>query len=435
MPKSTRRHFLANAGAGVAASALLTSVRSHAAGANERVRVGVIGAGNQGKAHHLSLSTLPDVKIAYVCDIDEKRLSQAVARTGAKPESDFRRILDDPTVDAVTIVTPDHWHVPAALLALDAGKHVYVEKPCSYNFQEGQMLVEAVKQHDKQVFQHGTQARSSVGFKHAIRLLREGIIGDILIAKCWNWQRRKDIGHLKPSDPPQGVDYDTWVGPAEWQPYQANRFHYNWHWWHNFGSGRMGNDGVHELDYALWGLGVDTHPTAVSGTGGVYYFDDDREWADTMQVTLEYANGGDQPRMLIFEERLWSTSYPYNVDAGAEYYGTKGKMFLSKRGKIEVFGDDKKRIKVELDGSVKSVVAENHQNWVDCIKNGGTPNAPIDVAFRTAAAIHLGNISTRLGRTIRFDPQNEEIIDDQEATYMLSRKYRKGGHWSVPSIA
>ena len=435
MRQPTRRHFLANAGAGLAASTLFSSVRSNAAGANERVRVGVIGAGNQGKKHHLSLSTLPDVKIAYVCDVDEKRLAEGVARTGAKPVSDFRKILDDPTIDGVTIATPDHWHVPAALLALDAGKHVYVEKPCSYNFQEGQMLVKAVKQHERLVFQHGTQARSSAGFQHAIRLLREGIIGDILIAKCWNWQRRNDIGHMKPSAPPQGVDYDTWVGPAEWQPYQANRFHYDWHWWHNFGSGGMGNDGVHELDYALWGLGVDSQPSAVSGSGGVYYFDDDREWADTMQVTLEYAGNGEQQRMLIYEQRLWSTSYPYNVDAGAEYYGTKGKMFLSKRGKIDVFGDDKKRIQVELDGSVKAEVFENQQNWIECIQNGGTPNASIDVAFRTATAIHLGNISTRLGRTVRFDPKNETILDDPEAASMLSRKYRDEGHWAVPKMA
>jgi predicted dehydrogenase len=162
MPKTTRRHFLANAGAGVAATTLFSSVRSQAAGANERVHIGVIGAGNQGKRHHLSLSTLPDVKIAYVCDIDKKRLGEGVTRTGAKPVDDLRKILDDPSIDGVTIATPDHWHVPAALLALDAGKHVYVEKPCSYNFQEGQMLVEAVKQRKKQVFQHGP--------KHALAL-------------------------------------------------------------------------------------------------------------------------------------------------------------------------------------------------------------------------------------------------------------------------
>ncbi|MCA9232192.1 MAG: Gfo/Idh/MocA family oxidoreductase [Planctomycetales bacterium] len=435
MPRPTRRQFLANAAAGAAATTIFSTVRSEAAGANERVRVAVIGSGNQGKRHQLSLSTLPDVKIAYVCDIDQERLSEGVARTGAKAESDLRRILDDPSIDGVTIATPDHWHVPAALMALDAGKHVYVEKPCSYNFQEGQLLVESLRKHDKLIFQHGTQSRSSVGMQQAIGLLREGIIGDILIARCWNWQRRDTIGHQQPSKPPKGVDYDTWVGPAEWQPFQANRFHYDWHWWFNFGSGGMGNDGVHELDYAMWGLGVEGHPTAVSGVGGIYYFDDDREWADTMQVSLEYPSASGKPRMLIYEQRLWSTSYPYNVDAGAEYFGSKGKMFLSKRGKFEVFDDNKERVEVKLDGSVKPEVAENQQNWVDCIKSGGTPNAPIEAAFQTASAIHLGNISTRLGRTIRFDPHNESIIDDKEASAMLSRKYRQDGHWSVPSSA
>ncbi len=437
MHKSNRRHFLARATAGVATSALLGPVSSQAAGANERVRIGVIGAGNQGKSHHKALASLSDVKIAYVCDIDQKRLSKGVDRTGAKPVSDFRKILDDPSIDGVTIVTPDHWHAPAALLALEAGKHVYVEKPCAYNYRESQLLVKSLKQHNKLVFQHGTQARSSIGFQHAIRLLHEGIIGDVLIAKCWNWQRRSTIGRHQPSDPPKGVDYDTWVGPAEWQPFQSNRFHYDWHWWFNFGAGGMGNDGVHELDYALWGLGVTQQPTSIAATGGIYYFDDDREWADTMQVSLEYAGAGKnaRPRMLIYEQRLWSTSYPYNVDSGAEYYGTKGKMFLSKRGKIDVFDDAKQRIKVELDGNIRSAVNANQRNWIDCIKSGAVPNAPIDVAHRTVSAIHLGNISTRLGRTLKFDPDREIIIDDEEATSMLTRKYRAGGHWSVPSEA
>ncbi len=432
MPKTTRRKFLATAAASAAASTLYSTVSSAAVGANEQVRIGVIGAGNQGKAHHLALSTLRDVKIAYVCDIDQQRLSEGVARTGAKPVSDLRKILDDPSIDGVTIATPDHWHVPAALLALEAGKHVYVEKPCSYNFAEGQMLVDAVAKSDK-VFQHGTQARSCAGMQQAIRMLHDGIIGDILIAKCWNWQRRNDIGHQQPSEPPVGVDYDTWVGPAEWLPYQSNRFHYDWHWWHNFGSGGMGNDGVHELDYAMWGLGVQEHPSTVSAVGGIYYFKDDREWADTMQVSLEYP--GDPTKLLIYEQRLWSTSYPFNVDAGAEYFGTKGRMFLSKRGKFDVFDDNKARIDVKLDGTVKSEVSDNQRNWVDCIKTGSMPNASIDVAFRTAAAIHLGNISTRLGRTIKLDPKTEKIVDDKEATAMLSRKYRDGGHWSVPKMA
>lgn len=432
MPNTSRRTFFAQAAAGAAATTLFSTVSSAAVGANERVRVGIIGSGNQGKSHQLALSTLSDVKIAYVCDIDSGRLSEGVARTGAKGVGDFRKILDDPTIDAVTIPTPDHWHVAAALLAIDAGKHVYVEKPCCYNFQEGQMLTQALANSDR-VFAHGTQSRSCPGIQQAINLLREGIIGDVLIARCWNWQRRDDIGHQHPTDPPQGVDYDTWVGPAEWLPYQSNRFHYNWHWWYDFGSGGMGNDGVHEVDYALWGLGVDNPPTTISAGGGIYYFKDDRQWPDTMQVAIEYP--GDQKRMLIYEQRLWSTSYPFNVDAGAEYFGTKGRMFLSKRGKFEVRDDSNARVDVKLDGSVKADVAENQRNWVDCIKSGSTPNASIDQAIQTTTAIHLGNIATRLSRTIHFDAQSESIVGDEEANAMLSRKYRAEGHWSVPHLA
>jgi predicted dehydrogenase len=431
LSSSTRREFLAHAAVGAAASTLYSTVSSAAVGANQRVRVGVIGSGNQGKRHQESLSQLKSVETAYVCDIDPGRLAEGEARTGAKAVGDLRTMLDDPSVDGVIIALPDHWHVPAALLALEAGKHVYVEKPVSYNFAEGQMLVAALAKSDR-VFQHGTQSRSCPGIQQAIGLLREGIIGDVLIARCWNWQRRDDIGKHQPSQPPEGVDYDTWVGPAEWMPYQSNRFHYDWHWWFNFGSGGMGNDGVHELDYALWGLGVETHPATISGVGGIYHFKDDRQWPDTMQVSLEYP--GDPTKLLIYEQRLWSKSYPFNVDAGAEYFGTKGRMFLSKRGKFEVRDDSNARVDIKLDGSVAADVGDNEQNWIDCIQSGSKPNAPIEVAHRTAAAIHLGNISTRLGRTLRFDPATEQILGDEQATAMLSRKYRAGGHWSVPGM-
>ena len=307
----------------------------------QRVRIGVIGCGNQGTNHIRSLSGLSDAQIVHVADIDQERLAKAVSASGgANGVADFRRILDDRSVDAVTIATPDHWHVPVALLALEAGKHVYVEKPCSHNVREGQLLKAAAQKHGKVVV-HGTQSRSSPAIQQAMKLLRDGVIGDVLIAKCWNWQKRSDIGHVQPSAPPSGVDYDTWVGPAEWMPFQSNRFHYSWHWWYNFGCGDVGNDGIHELDYALWGLGVETHPAVVSAAGGKYFFDDDQQFPDTMQVTFEYPGDGKvgSRRMLIYEQRLWSTTYPFNVDSGAEYFGTKGRMFLSKRGKFEIHGE------------------------------------------------------------------------------------------------
>jgi predicted dehydrogenase len=331
---------------------------------------------------------------------------------------------------------PDHWHTPAALLALDAGKHVYVEKPCSHNIHEGRMLVEAVKRH-KKVAAHGTQSRSTPGIQEAMQMLREGVIGDVLITKCWNWQLRENIGHKQPSKPPEGVDYDMWVGPAEWLPFQENRFHYNWHWWYDFGTGDVGNDGCHELDMALWGLGVTTQPSLVSAIGGKYFFDDDQQFPDTAQVTLEWPGDGKpgNKRMLIYEQRLWSTTYPFNVDSGVEFYGTKGRMFISKRGKFEIRGERNAPIDKKLKDAYQAKVEYNHQNWLDCIRDGGTPNAPIEIAHRTASAAHLGNIAMRLGRSLTFDPETETIVGDKEATAMLSRKYRADGHWGIPKLA
>jgi predicted dehydrogenase len=311
---------------------------------------------------------------------------------------------------------------------------VYIEKPCSHNVREGQLLVAATHNAGK-VVAHGTQSRSNPAMKQAMEMLRDGVIGDVLVAKCWNWQLRSDIGRLQPSAAPSGVDYDTWVGPAEWLPFQANRFHYNWHWWYNFGTGDLGNDGIHDLDYALWGLGIQTHPSKISAAGGKYFFDDDQQFPDTMQVTFEFPGDGQigGRKMLIYEQRLWSTTYPHNVDSGAEYIGTKGKMFISKRGKFEVRGERNRPLDVKLDGLPKAELSQNLQNWIDCIQAGGVPNASVEIAHHTTTAAHLGNIAVRLGRTIQFDPANERIIDDDEANAMLARRYRDGGHWGIPA--
>lgn len=437
MYSSTRRQFLA--GAASAGVLWASSARVRAAGANERVRIAIIGAGNQGKSHAKSLLSLPkDAEIAYVCDVDEQRLGEQLERVGGRAQAvgDFRRILDDPTVDAVTLPIPDHWHTPAALLALEAGKHIYVEKPVSHNIREGRMLVEAVARHGK-VGAHGTQSRSVPGIQEAMQMLREGVIGEVLIAKCWNWQMRRDIGRHQPSSPPPHVNYDQWVGPAEWMDFQENRFHYDWHWWYNFGTGDVGNDGCHEFDIALWGLGVDIHPSLVVAAGGKYFFDDDQQFPDTAQVTLEWPGDGKpgNKRMLIYEQRLWSTNYPLNVDSGNEFIGTKGRMFVSKRGKFEIRGDRNVPIDRQLSGTTKAEVFYNHQNWIDCIRDGKTPNANIEIAHRTAAAAHLGNIAIRLGRSLQFDPATENFVDDDEATALLGRKYRAEGHWAIPKQA
>jgi predicted dehydrogenase len=212
--------------------------------------------------------------------------------SGAKHAvSDLRRVLDDSSVDAVVVATPDHWHAPAAIMACEAGKHVYVEKPCSHNHRESRLLLDAARRNNV-VVQHGTQSRSNELIAGAVQMLREGVIGDVLVAKAWNVQPRGNIGHKTPSDPPPGVDYDAWVGPAVFLPYQENRFHYNWHWWYNFGTGDIGNDGTHEIDYARWGLGVEGLPSTVTGLGGKYFHDDDQEYPDTTTSVFEWPGDG-----------------------------------------------------------------------------------------------------------------------------------------------
>jgi predicted dehydrogenase len=434
MTQNDRRGFLrdtVSAGAAGAASISLASL-SRAAGSAKAVSVGLIGCGGRGQYLAGVFRNNSGVKLTWICDADRNRLPNSGDILGDKPRmtGDIREVLKDDSLDAVIVATPDHWHSPAAILACDAGKHVYVEKPCSHSIREGRLLVEAARR-NKRVVQHGTQVRSTDMMIDAVKLLRDGIIGNVTVAKVWNIQRRGDIGKHKPSDPPAGFDYDTWVGPAPMIPYQSNRVHHGWHWWYHFGTGDMGNDGVHDVDYGRWGLGVETHPSSVSATGGKYYFDDDQEFPDTQQVSFEYPGDGKpgSQKMLIYEQRLWSTNYPHNVDSGVEFYGTKGQMFLSRRGKIEVFGDRNKSIKVNVTPEAQN--AEKHvANFLHCVRTGETPNGEIEKGHLTTTLCHLGNLATRLGRSLKFDPETEQIVGDDEANAMVSRRYRD--HWGTP---
>ncbi len=425
MPTTSRRTFLKVAGAGsLAAVGVAASAR--ASGANDKVVVGLIGCGGRGRRFFEYAD--------YVCDPDAERLGEATKQAGvdaSRAVADMRRLLDNKSIDAVVIATPDHWHTPAALLALQAGKHVYVEKPCSHNFRESQLLLEASRD-SKRVVQHGTQQRSSSRTRDAIAMLRDGVIGQVLVAKAWNVQLRPNIGHAHPAEPPQGVDYDLWVGPAEFAPYQVNRFHYNWHWWYDFGTGDVGNDGTHEIDMARWGLDVDTLPSKVAAIGGKYFDDDDQQFPDTATCIFEYPGDGKvgHRRQLIVEMRIWSTNYPYNCDTGVEFMGTEGKMMISKRGKLEILGPRNKAIKQERFDSRKNM--DHMENFLAAIRSGGVPNAPIEEAHRSVALVHLANIAVRAGRSLMFDPQSEQILGDDQASHFLKRTYRQGGHWAIP---
>lgn len=430
-----RRDFLKQTGLGLAgATGWMHTGR--AAGANERLTIGVIGCGGMGSNHIRFFLTEQDVQIAWVCDPDEARLAaarQAVeAKYGKAPRGtkDIRHVLDDKGVDAVVVATPDHWHGPAALLACAAGKHVYVEKPCAHNLREGRLMIEAARKH-RRIIQTGTQARSTAHVRRAIELIQGGAIGDILVAKAWDSQMRKNIGHAKPSTPPEKFDYDLWVGPAPLVPFQSNRHHYTWHWWYDFGTGDMGNDGVHELDIARWGLGVQEHPATITALGGKLMFDDDQQFPDTQYVAFEFPGDGKvgHKKMLIYEQRIWSPYTQEGYENGNAFYGTRGMLVLGKGVGWQLLGPKNELIE---QGAGKPDVLANHRNFIESIRGTQQPNAGIEIAHRSAALCHLGNIATRTGRVLHFDPKTEQIVNDPEANALVRRIYREG-HWAVPS--
>ncbi|MDA1049933.1 MAG: Gfo/Idh/MocA family oxidoreductase [Planctomycetota bacterium] len=432
--RTNRREFLECTSAGVIAATALRGARaSGAASANGKLVVGLIGCGGRGTHDAGLFKNLTNVEVAYVCDVDESRREAAAKSLGigsSRSVHDLRRVLDDKAVDAVIVTTPDHWHSPASILACDAGKHVYVEKPISHNIREGRLLVEASARNNTLV-QHGTQCRSTGMMIEAVALLRDGIIGDVKVAKCWNIQRRGSIGRGQDTDPPKGLDYDSWIGPAPMIPYRTNRVHNRWTWWYHFGAGDMGNDGVHDLDYTRWGLGVDTHPSRVSANGGKFQFDDDQEFPDTQQVTFEYPGDGNvgSQRLLIYEQRLWSTNYPHNCDSGAEFYGSKGQMFLSRRGKIEVQSERNTPVKLDVTPGGQDDGA-HVANFCAAIRGDARLNADALTGHLSTSLCHLGNIATRLGRSLAFDPQTEQVADDDEANALVHRDYRD--HWGTP---
>jgi predicted dehydrogenase len=431
--QANRREFIHWTSASLAAAAALSSQRALAHGKDEKITVGLIGCGGRGLHDAGLFKNVPGVEIGYVCDVDEGRRRAAATSLGVETNravADMRQVLDDKSVKAVIVATPDHWHSPASILACEAGKHVYVEKPISHNIRESRLLVEASNRNNTLV-QHGTQSRSTPTTMAAVKLLHEGIIGAVLVAKCWNIQRRGSIGRGKNTDPPAGFDYENWVGPAPMIPYRTNRVHNRWTMWYHFGAGDMGNDGVHDIDYTRWGLGVDTHPSYIVASGGKFFLDDDSEFPDTQQVTFEYPGDGKPGgrRLLIYEQRLWSSNYPHNCDSGAEFYGTKGQMFLSRRGKLQVLGEDNKPIELSVELNAQDDAA-HVRNFCDAIRTGAKLNADALAGHLSTSLCHLGNIATRLGRSLRFDPEKEQITGDSAANALVRREYRD--HWGTP---
>lgn len=434
MSTADRRTFLK--GAGLAAAAWAVQTETIRAAESRAVTVAVIGTGGMGMNHVRHLAGRKDVRLATVCDVDRNRLAEAAKQvessTGNAPKTvaDLRKVLDDPRIEAVFIATPDHWHAPAAILALEAGKHVYVEKPCCHNIREGRLMAQAVERSGK-LLQVGTQSRSTDCVRDAMQRLQKGEIGDILVTKAWNSQKRGSIGKSKPTDPPKHLDYDTWIGPAPMVPYRPNMLPGIWRWWYDFGCGDMGNDGVHDIDVACWGLGVTTHPSTATCIGSKDFFDDDQQFPDTQYAVFEYpsAQKSGRPKQLIFEQRIWSPYVQEGYENGAAFYGTGGMLIIGHSVGWKLYGP---RNKLIAERTGEADLNAHHQNFLDCVRGEQQQlNADINAGHLAATLVHLANIAARTGRVLTFDPQSEQISNDSDAAKLVSRDYRDG-HWAVP---
>jgi len=401
---------------------------------NDTVRVACVGIRGQGNAHIHEYSRMPNVEIAALCDVDEnvlnKRLGEVEKSGKRRPASytDVRKLLEDKSIDAISIATPNHWHSLIGIWACQAGKDVYVEKPCSHNIFEGRQLVAAAQKYNR-IVQHGTNSRSGPAVREAVQKMREGLIGEVYMSRglCFKW--RDTIGRAPEEAAPAGVHYDLWTGPAPLHAFTHNRFHYNWHWFWDYGNGDIGNQGIHEMDIARWGLGV-KYPTKINGMGGHFMFDDDQETPNTLVSTFEFNEGGKR-KLLVFEVRHWMSNHEAGIGERANHKdsNTVGNIFYGSKGYLAIDGYGQYKTWLGRDQQPGPSRAEDGNNWANFIeavrsRKQSDLNAPIEEGFQSTVLVHLANISYRLGRTLEFDHETMSIKSDPEATAMFTRQYR-----------
>ncbi|HEX4489219.1 MAG TPA: Gfo/Idh/MocA family oxidoreductase [Terriglobales bacterium] len=453
-----RRDFLVTTGKTMAVGAATLALGGRVLGANDRVRVAICGVRGRGVDHLKGFAKVPNAQIVAMCDVDENVLNQRLGdaeKMGIprpKAYGDIRKLLEDKDIDAISIATPNHWHSLMAIWACQAGKDVYVEKPCSHNWFEGRQLVRAVKKYNR-ICQHGSQSRSNPGMIEAIKHLNDDTIGDVYMARalCYKW--RASIGHATPEPVPAGVNYDLWTGPAPMKPFTRNRFHYNWHWIWDTGNGDIGNQAIHEIDIARWGLGV-RFPTLVSAMGGHFMFDDDQETPNTLNATFQFDGPQGKRKMMELEVRHWITNHEAEIGSGA--YGTAavpyaglakkpdakealgpkdaktntiGNIFYGSKGYLAIDGYDsyKTWLTDQLEpGPSGSASGDHFANFIDCVRSRRAEDihSPIEEGHMSTTLVHLANTSYRLGRSLKFDPAKEEVIGDEEAARMLRGTYR-----------
>lgn len=440
---TTRRDFIKQTAIGAAAiswSGVTTgmSAQSYAniIGANDKIRVGVIGVNSRGKALATNFAKQDRCTVTYICDVDSRAIANCIASVektmGYKPkgEKDFRKMLDAKDVDVVVIATPDHWHAPAALLAMKAGKDVYLEKPCSYAPAEGEMLVQAAEKY-KRVIQMGNQRRAWPNVREGIMAVKEGAIGHVYFGTSWYAVNRKPIGIGKETAVPEWLDWDLWQGPATRVPYKDNVVHYNWHWFWRWGTGEALNNGTHMIDLLRWGLGVE-YPTKVCSVGGRYLADDDWETPDTQTISIEFGN----KCSTTWEGRSCNGKRIEGQSVGCLFHGDKGSLMIASGNEYKIFDLENKLVKEQtskvavdprnLMNPAESLDALHINNFFDAIQKGEKLYSDIDSGHKSTLLMQLGNISQRLGRSLCIDEMNGRILHDQEAMKLWSRDYEPG---------
>ncbi len=431
-----RRQFLksaAAAGLGMSVGGRLSAIRGLNA-PSEKVVVAVMGVNGRGGALANTFATLEGSEVAFICDPDERAIAKCsksvMDRQEREPqgEKDFRRVLERDDIDALVIAAPDHWHAPAALMAMQAGKHVYVEKPCGHNPREGELLVAAQKKYNK-VVQMGTQQRSDPRSIELIQAIRDGAIGDPYYAKCWYSNTRGSIGRGKVAEVPSWLDYELWQGPAPRVPYQDNLIHYNWHWFWNWGTGEACNNGTHEVDVCRWALGVD-FPTRVLSSGGRYHYDDDWEFYDTQVMSFEFEGG----KSITWEGRSCNGLQFYDRGRGSTIHGTDGTALVDRDGYI-LYDNNGKEVKRNMKGEssdqlntvgADSLTDHHIANFLNGVREGAKLNTPIDEGHKSVLLCHLGNIAQHTGMVLECDPSNGHVYDKKVMETMWGRHYEPG---------
>ncbi|HYK89864.1 MAG TPA: Gfo/Idh/MocA family oxidoreductase [Acidobacteriota bacterium] len=456
----SRRDFLktgAKTTAGVATLGGITFLAhpERVFGANDRVRVAVCGVHGRGMDHVRGFRHLKNAEVAAICDADENVMGQRlpqIEKLGIdKPRTfvDIRKLLEDKSIDAISIATPNHWHALMGIWACQAGKDVYIEKPCCHNLWEGKQLVKAAAKYGR-IVQHGTQIRSAPALQEAVRRMHEGLLGEVYMARglCFKW--RKTIGRALEEAVPSGVHYDLWTGPAKLLPFSKNHFHYNWHWNWNYGNGDLGNQCVHQVDVARWGMGVG-FPNRVSAAGGHFMFDDDQQTPNTLSCGFEYDMPDGKRKMLEIEVRHWITNREAGI--GSASFGkpqgpvpttgmgaiqgdrnTIGDIFYGSAGCLATGDEDVCAFQTWIGenqepGPRQQAAGDHYANFVECVisRKKENLNAPIEEGYISAGIVHLANVSYRLRRSLKFDPVTETVIGDEEANNLLrdgDRGYR-----------